>query len=119
METRDKYRFTLQWGSDTAEKVQAGEFLKRFGNRKSELIVMAISEYLRSRPELLPSAHNLKIVVKPIISQDQLKALVRDMIDERLTGAAPVLRADSTSGNVDSVIGDDLDEMINNLDLFS
>lgn len=41
----NKFRFSLQWGSDSAEKIQAGKLLERLGNKKSEFVVMAVAEY--------------------------------------------------------------------------
>ena len=48
----NKFRVSLQWGNDTAEKIQAGELLERLGNKKSEFVVLAIAEYLENHPDL-------------------------------------------------------------------
>lgn len=42
----NKFRFSLQWGNDTEEKARAGELLERMGNKKSEFVVLAVTEYL-------------------------------------------------------------------------
>ena len=39
MRRDDKYRFSLGWGRDTAEKIAVGDFLEKLKNRKSDLIV--------------------------------------------------------------------------------
>ena len=119
METRDKYRFTLQWGSDTSEKVQVGELLKRFGNRKSEFIIMAIAEYIRLHPEVLTSEKKPKIAVRLGYTWEQIEAMVEAMINERLAGSAHINRGFCNSENVNNVNENDMDEMISNLDLFS
>lgn len=116
---RDKYRFTLQWGSETLEKVHAGELLKSFGNRKSEFFVMAIVEYIKLHPEMPLPDQNIKIVVKPGFTQEQIETMVKAMIDERLKYTAPVPWESGNSVKPDSVSKDDIDEMIGNLDLFN
>jgi len=50
-----KYRYTLQFGMNTAEERQAGQFLEQLGNRKSPIIVAALNKYLEDNPELLDS----------------------------------------------------------------
>lgn len=47
-----KYRFSLQFGSETDEEYRAGEFLEHLGNKKSAVIIAALNEYLLSHPEL-------------------------------------------------------------------
>ena len=48
-----KYRYTLQFGMDTVEERQAGQFLEQLGNRKSPIIVAALNKYLEDNPGLL------------------------------------------------------------------
>ena len=52
MKKDGKYRFTLQFGSESDEEYRAGEFLEHLGNKKSAVIVAALNEYLTSHPEL-------------------------------------------------------------------
>jgi len=115
---RDKYRFTLQWGTETAEKISAGELLKSFGNRKSEFIVAAITEYIRLHPEMPPPDQNAVIVVKPNFTQGQIETMIKTIIDERLGNAAYSTERGNTAETV-SASKDDIDMMIGNLDLFT
>ena len=41
MKKDGKYRFSLQFNSDTEEQLQAGELLERMGNKKSHLVIAA------------------------------------------------------------------------------
>jgi hypothetical protein len=116
METPNKFRFTLQWGNESVEKVQAGKLLKKLGNRKSEFIVMAITEYIASHPDLQIPANTIKVIVKPGISQEQIESIVRTMLDDRLSKTALVAKHDDNAENPASQ--SDIDEMINNLDMF-
>ena len=52
MKKDGKYRFSLQFNSETEEQFRAGELLERMGNRKSHLVVAALNEYMESHPEL-------------------------------------------------------------------
>ena len=119
MRTRDKYRFTLQWGAGTEEKIRAGDFLESLGNRKSELVVLAVAEYLSAHPEAAIAGQKPKIIVKPSYTREQVEALVRSVIEERMAGYHNIERE---SGNMDTnsgMIEPDVDEMLKNLELFS
>ena len=52
MKKDGKYRYTLQFGSETDEEYRAGELLESLGNKKSAVIIAALNEYLASHPEL-------------------------------------------------------------------
>lgn len=117
MKTPDKYRFSLQWGAETEEKIQAGEFLERLGNRKSEFVVVAVTEYLVAHPEVLSLKQKLKIVINPSITRDQVEAIVRSLIDEKIA-STPLRKRES--GEMGEYPEDelDVDEMLKNLDFF-
>ena len=46
MKRDGKYRFSLQFGSETREQMQAGELLERLGNRKSAVVIAALNAYI-------------------------------------------------------------------------
>jgi hypothetical protein len=119
MKTPDKYRFSLQWGAETSEKIQAGDFLETLGNRKSEVIVAAVTEYLAVHPEALTSGQKLKIVVRPSVTPQQMEAMVRAMIEERLAGIAAATPASAASDDSVELGNADISAMLQNLDLFS
>lgn len=41
-----KYRFTLQFSANSEEQIRVGELLEKLGNRKSTIIVSALSDYI-------------------------------------------------------------------------
>ena len=47
-----KYRFTLQFGADSEDQIRVGELLENLGNRKSTIIVSALTDYINAHPEL-------------------------------------------------------------------
>jgi len=121
MEAPGKYRFTLQWGSDSQEKVQAGELLQGLGNRKSEFIIMAVTEYVKSHPDIISPRQRLKIIVKPALTREQVEEIVKSLIKEQLAGAAIVTNSNEnnkSNGNSDSANPDGIDEILRNLEFF-
>ena len=116
MKTSDRYRFSLQWGTETAEKVQAGEFLESLGNRKSAFVVIAVAEYLNAHPETLSSDQKFKIIVQPSYTREQIEAMVRNIMDEKITMPAIL-----ENGGISRDPGNepDMEEMLKNLELFS
>ena len=118
MKTHDKYRFTLQWNSDTEEKIQAGEFLESFGNRKSEFVVAAVSEYLCRHPEASASGSKPRIIIQPTVTRERLEEMVRSILVERVAGADTRMESipddETTDPSLTAVA-----EMLGNLDLFT
>ncbi len=119
MRTHDKYRFSLQWGAETAEKVQAGDFLESLGNRKSEFVILAITEYLSSHPEALSSKQKLKIIVNSTVTPEQIKAMVTAILEERMSGMTFVAQKTADEEGPIEPIQPDVVAMLNHLDLFS
>ena len=90
----NKFRFSLQWGSDTEEKIQAGRLLERMGNKKSEFVVLAVMEYLRRHPDLAASSGKISIEVQSSQTPAQLRAMVEELAKMTAnTTGAPRTRA--------------------------
>lgn len=122
MKTDNKYRFSLQWGAETDEKIQAGDFLEGIGNRKSEFVVLAVTEYLAAHPEALAPGHKLQIVVNPSLTRDQIRDMIVSLINERTAGMARLpeeaVSAGAASAGTEAVISTYVDTMLNNMDIF-
>ena len=119
VKTSDKYRFTLQWGAETAEKVQAGELLENLGNRKSEFVVMAVSEYIEAHPESLSPGQKPKVVVRQNLTRNQIEEIVVSILEKRM-GIVPEIQherrhTDEAPADIMSAV----EEMLNNVALFS
>lgn len=52
MKKDGKYRYSLQFGSQSEDEVRAGELLERLGNKKSIVVVAALNDYIASHPDL-------------------------------------------------------------------
>lgn len=122
MRKDNKFRFHLQWEADTQERIQVGTFLEQLGNRKSVVVIEALKQYMLDHPEILPSASKVVIQIHSSNTEAQILEKVQSMIDAsvdrrmaRLTveasKEAPAAAADPSES--------DMDEMLQNLELFS
>ena len=50
MKSGGAYRFNLSWPLDTEERILAGEYLGKLGNKKSRFIVQLVCDYLNTHP---------------------------------------------------------------------
>lgn len=123
MKKDGKYRFTLQFSSDTEEQIKAGELLERLGNKKSAIIVEALNDYMLTHPELL-SPH-CKIEVKAVAgyNQEKIEQIIRKVLDERIGGV--VQKEIQTNPRQEQItdipdtLEEDIEQMLDNLDLFT
>ena len=119
VKTLDKYRFTLQWGAETTEKVQAGELLESLGNKKSEFVVLAVSEYIEAHPELLSPGQNPKVVIRQSFTRAQIEDLVVSILEKRMGIVPAVQREHCITDEAPADIMSDVEEMLKNLAMFS
>ena len=117
MKTHNKYRFSLQWGADTTAKIQAGEFINSLGNRKSEFLVTAVTEYITAHPEVLINGQKPQIMIKPSFTHKELENMVRAIVAD-MTGA--IRPTSEKKDMVSESVSDDADisVMLDNLDAF-
>ena len=124
MRRDDKYRFSLSWGRNTAEKIAVGDLLEKLKNRKSDLIVQAVWEYIGNHPEVM--AENAKIVstVQSTPTDEQTLAKIQQMIDasvERLKDSMKfqIQQEKQVEQAAPTVLNQqDLDDMLDNLTIF-
>ncbi len=120
MKRDGKYRFSLQFGSETNEQMQAGEFLERLGNRKSAVVVAALNAFLAVHPELAePANEPVSVKIEGGMRRDALEQLIRSLIDERIANGQ--LLADNVatpSEQMQEELNENIAAMISNLELF-
>lgn len=120
MRKGNKYRFSLQWSADTQEGIAAGEFLNRLGNKKSDIVVMAVWAYLQAHPEMASTAE-IKIKTQTMFSESQVQAEIKRLVDAYMDK--------HMKGNLESpqiepqeqklpLFSDDLVDMLDNLNIF-
>ena len=81
MRRDDKFRFSLGWSRDTAEKIAVGDLLERLKNRKSDLVVQAVWEYIGNHPEVMTEDAKIVISVHSTPTDEQTFAKIQSMID--------------------------------------
>lgn len=124
MRRDDKYRFSLGWGSDTAEKVAVGNLLEKLKNRKSDLIVQAVWEYIGNHPEVMAENARIVITVQSTPTDEQTVAKIQSMIDAAVEKLKDSMKSqieqEKQSGQVEPIGPNqqDLDEMLDNLTIF-
>ena len=82
MRTPDGYRFNLQFKIVSDAHRQVGEFLESLGNKKSEVMVMALIEYIKAHPEVLNQDNPVKVIAAYGYSEETLQAKIRALIHQ-------------------------------------
>lgn len=124
MRRDDKYRFSLGWGRDTAEKIAVGDFLEKLKNRKSDLIVQAVWEYIGNHPEVMAESAKIVITVRSTPTDEQTFAKIQSMIDAALESLKDNMKyqieQENRSGQEEPTGPNqqDLDDMLDNLTIF-
>ncbi len=124
MRRDDKYRFSLGWGRDTAEKIAVGDFLEKLKNRKSDFIVQAVWEYIRNHPEVMAENAKIVITIQSTPTDEQTIARIQSMIDasvDRLKERIKLqIEQEQQNGQevFDGPNEQDLDNMLDNLLIF-
>ena len=80
-----KYRFTLQFGADSEDQIRVGELLENRGNRKSTIIVSALTDYINAHPELQSGYSKIEVKVAPAFDRNQMERLIRSIVEEKLS----------------------------------
>lgn len=124
MRRDDKYRFSLSWGRDTAEKIAVGDLLEKLKNRKSDLIVQSVWEYIGNHPEVMAENAKIVITVQSTPTDEQTLAKIQQMIDasvERLKDSMKfqIQQEKQVEQVAPTVLNQkDLDDMLDNLTIF-
>lgn len=123
MRAGNRFRFSLQWGTDTEEKIKAGQFLERLDNKKSEIVVMALTEYMTAHPEIVIPGNKVVITVHPTQPAEELEAMVKSLakaaVVELMSGMTLIPAGTMPGGDAPAGPSQDiLDQMLDNLDMF-
>ena len=122
MRRDDKFRFSLGWSRDTAEKIAVGDLLERLKNRKSDLVVQSVWEYIWNHTEVMTEDAKIVISVHSTPTDEQTFAKIQSMIDASLEKLKTTLKLQLEQGQPEDASGPsekDLDDMLKNLDIFN
>jgi hypothetical protein len=108
---------------DTEERILAGEFLDRLGNRKSVFIIQLICDYLSAHPEAMNPKEAIKFIINTTAAGDALTEKIRAMIQSELAGKAAVQPPIESSPEQEipevDESGGSIDDMFGNLDIWN
>ena len=112
-----KYRFTLQFGADSEDQIRVGELL---GNRKSTIIVSALSDYIDTHPELQSDYSKIEVKVASAFDRSQMERLIRSIVEEKLSELHTTETiADTSMSGTSEALEEDITKMLDNLDMFN
>ena len=112
-----KYRFTLQFSANSEEQIRVGELL---GNRKSTIIVSALSDYINAHPELQSGYSKIEVKVAPAFDRSQMERLIRSIVEEKLSELHTTETiADTSMSGTSEALEEDITKMLDNLDMFN
>lgn len=117
MKRDGKYKFNLQFPSETEEQIRAGELLEKLGHQKSTVVVEALNAYILQHPELLGNSFKIEIHSAPAFDKGMLEQLIRDMVTEHFANMKveiPGIPVQMNESNIEA----DISQMLDNLDLF-
>ena len=119
MKKDGKYRYSLQFGSESEQEIRAGELLERLGNKKSSVIVAALNEYIVAHPDLENSRCKIEVKVDSGYNRETIEEIIRAVVEERLRELpAKSLSAESCGQETADILEEDVAQMLDNLDLF-
>lgn len=121
MKKDGKYRYSLQFGSESEEEIRVGEFLEELGNKKSAVVVAAINEYLVSHPELqIPHCKiEVKVASATSYKQEELEQLFLKYMEKHFANFQPSGTTESAAPTNPSEASEaDIALMLENLDQF-
>ena len=118
MKKDETYRFNLQFGADTAERIRAGELLEKLGNKKSAVIVPALNEYLDRHPELQTTALRIQIDDANALRKEKLEDMIRRIVQEQIGYTAVSDRNQPAQESPPDSLEADITQMLDNLKLF-
>ena len=112
-----KYRFTLQFSADNEDQIRVGELLENLGNRKSTVIISALSDYIDTHPELQSGYSKIEVKVAPAFDRSQMERLIRSIVEEKLSELHTI--ADTSMSGTSEALEEDITKMLDNLDMFN
>ena len=119
MKSGDAYKFTLSWPMDTEERILAGEFLRKLGNKKSRLIVELICDYIKAHPEAVDQKETIKVILNSPSVGETLNDMIRSIIQSEFAGKFISRQQDETvQEKIPAQADESISDMLENLDIW-
>lgn len=119
MKTSDGYRFGLQFKAASDGHRQVGELMESLGNKKSELVVTAMLEYIRAHPEVLNKDNPVRVIAAYGYSEETLTAKIEEMVRKIAGSESPCAKtSDLPDVGSEDITDKALDIILGGLDQF-
>lgn len=125
MKKDGKYRFNLQFASDTEEQIQAGDLLERLGNKKSTVVIAALSEYVTSHPEMQDSKRKIEVKITSSYNKERIEQIIRTIVEEKVavlrfteSHLTEIQAVSIQEEKIPETLETDVAQMLDNLNLF-
>jgi hypothetical protein len=105
---------------DTEERILAGEFLSKLGNKKSKFLVQLICDYITANPGVMDPKETIQFIVSSTSVGDTLTEMIRSIIQTELAGK--IIAGQPADSGLESETPDtdaSIDDMLGNLDLWN
>lgn len=120
MKKNGKYRFSLQFASNSDEHVRVGELLEHLGNRKSQIVVAALNEYMASHPEILNPNCKIEVRITSGYNQTKIEQLIQTIVENKLAAMQlPDKMRKEVENELQEASDEDIEEMLSNLEQFN
>lgn len=119
MRKNGKYKFTLQFGAHNEEQIRVGELLEKLGNKKSAVIVAALSEYLNSHPELQSDNEKIEVRITSSFNQLEIEKLIKSIVEQKLSDIQLDNISNASKCDISEATEDEITQMLNNLNMFN
>jgi len=119
VKTSDGYRFCLKFRVLSDAHWQVGDYLESLGNKKSEVVVTAMIEYLKAHPEALNKDNPVRVIAAYGLSEETLTAKIEAMVWQLTDGLNVNVPGNSQpDGRLDAHDSNALDVLLDGLDQF-
>lgn len=119
MKKNGKYRFSLQFGADSEEQIRAGELLERLGNKKSQIVVASLNEYIAAHPELANGDCKIELRLTSEYDSAKLEQIIKAIVEKRFVEKRFVeMQMMVNTKTSKDTLDDDIVQMLDNLQLF-
>ena len=98
LRTADGYRFGLQFKTLSDAHRQVGEFLESLGNKKSDAVITALTEYINTHPEVLNRDNPIKQITVFGYSEETLNSKLEKLIKKHI-GSEQLFSNEAESDN--------------------
>ena len=120
MKKDGKYTVLIHKRGEGRVRKSLSELLENLGNRKSTVIISALSDYIDTHPELQSGYSKIEVKVASAFDRSQMERLIRSIVEEKLSELHTTETiADTSMSGTSEALEEDITKMLDNLDMFN